>query len=369
MRGKVLILVNHVLAIYNFRKELVEELVNQGYEVIISSPYGERIDVLIKMGCKFIDTHVERRQTNIIKDLKLLLYYIKILKKIKPDVVLTYTIKPNIYGGIVCRIFKKKAIHTVTGLGSVYIRNIRQKKLIVLLNRLAFKNAALVFFLNEDNKNYYRSIEITSPNQSVDVVPGSGVNLKEFQFSDYPQTDKIVFTFIARIIKDKGIEEYLLASEKLKKIYANVIFQVVGFFDEDKYVSIVSDFEKRGIIEYLGERNDIPNVMRQSNCIVLPSYGEGRGTVLQEGAAIGRALITTNIYGCKENVDDGINGYLCNVADVESLAHAMGKFIILTTEEKVYMGKKSREKAVREFDRRRVIEIYMSSIKKVMSIY
>jgi len=363
MKEKVLILVGHDLTIYNYRKELIEVLVKQRYEVFISAPYGERINDLIDMGCKFIETPVERRSTNILKDFKLILYYIKILKEIKPDIVMTYTIKPNIYGGIVSRLFRKKTIHTVTGLGSVYIRNIWQKRIIILLNRLAFKNAYQIFFLNEDNMNFYRNIKIISSDQSVVIVPGSGVNLKEFQFSDYPQTDKIIFTFIARIIKDKGVDEYLLASEKLKNKYSNVKFQIAGFFDEEKYVSIVSDFEKREIIEYLGKRNDIPNVMRQSSCIVLPSYGEGRGTVLQEGAAIGRALITTNVYGCKDNVDDGENGYLCNVADVESLAQAMEKFINLTFEKKVNMGKMSREKAVREFDRTKVIEKYITNIK------
>ena len=333
MKKKILILVGHDLTIYNYRKELVEELLYQEYEVIISCPYGERTDDLIKMGCIFIDTPVERRGTNIINDLRLIACYIKIFNKIKPDIIMTYTIKSNIYGGIVNIVFKNKIIHTVTGLGSVYIRKMWQSKIITMLNRLAFKNANQIFFLNEENKKFYRDLKIINSKHSVVIVPGSGVNLKEFQFSGYPQTDIVIFTFIARIIKDKGIEEYLMASEKIKKKYENVQFKIVGFFDDKKYVSIVSDFEKRGIVKYMGKQfsNDIPNIMRQSSCIVLPSYGEGRGTVLQEGAAIGRALITTNTYGCKDNVVEGRNGFLCNVADVESLTDLTFRSIVLSS--------------------------------------
>lgn len=360
---KILILANHFITIYAFRKELVEELIKGGNEVILALPDSQETSFSSEMGCKIIDTPLDRRGTNPISDNKLLFQYIKIINRIKPDIILTYTIKPNIYGGIASRICKSKVIHTVTGLGSVYIQDMWQKNIAVLLNRIAFKGASKVFFLNEDNKTFYKQQKIITKNQSTTIVPGSGVNLNKFRYIELPNTPKITLTFVGRVLKDKGIEEFLSAAKELKKSYGNLEFQIVGFVDEKKYIELMKKYEKQGIVKYLGKRDDIPQIMATSSCIVLPSYGEGRGTVLQEGAAVGRPLITCDTYGCKDNVEDGYNGFLCKVADVESLINAMKKFIELSQEEKVLMGKRSREKAEKEFDRKIVVEAYLDEIE------
>ncbi|MCU9808896.1 glycosyltransferase [Paraclostridium sp. AKS46] len=197
------------------------------------------------------------------------------------------------------------------------------------------------------------------------VVPGSGVNLKEFQFNEYPNNEKIKFTFIARVIKDKGIDEFLESAKNIKDKYPNVEFDVVGAIDEDIYLNKLKEYEKLKVINYLGHRSDIQEIMKKSSCIVLPSYGEGRGTVLQEGAAIGRPLITCDTYGCKDNVDDGYNGYLCKVKDYKSLQNSMEKFINLSFEEKKEMGLNSRTKAEKEFDRDIVIKSYIDKINQI----
>lgn len=363
---KVLIIANHYITIYAFRVELVKELLEHGYEVYLALPESEENTYFVNMGCKIINTPLDRRGTNPISDIKLLFQYIKIIRDINPDIVLTYTIKPNTYGGIASRICGVKTIHTVTGLGSVYIQEMWQKHVAVFLNRIAFKSVSKIVFLNEENKDFYKQLKITSPYQDTMIVPGSGVNLKKFKYQELASGEKITFTFVGRVLRDKGIEEYLTIAERLVSMYENIIFEVVGFVDEEKYIKLLEHYENEGVIKYLGKRSDIPDIMAKSSCIVLPSYGEGRGTVLQEGAAIGRPLITCNTYGCKENVDDGYNGYLCDVADVDSLTNAVERFINISTEEKSLMGKRSREKAEREFDREIVVSAYIDTIKKIV---
>lgn len=363
----ILILSNHHLYTYNLRKELIQELIDSGYRVIIALPYGEKVELLKKMGCEFVNISLDRRGTNPISDLKLLKTYVDIIKKKKPDIVLTYTLKPNLYGGIACRINKiSNVLHTVTGLGTVFVREVWYKKIIIKINKYAFKSAKTIAFMNHDNKKLYEELSIASSNHNRIVVPGSGVNLDYFKYVDYP-TDQvhIKFTFIARILQDKGIEEFLYAAKNIKGKFQHIIFEVVGFVDEFKYEKLLNDYQEEGIIKYLGKQSDMPKVMGESHCIVLPSYGEGRGTVLQEAAAVGRPLITTNTYGCRDNVEDNLNGYLCNVKDGKSLENAFDKFLQLTHIEKSIMGKKSREKAEREFDRKLVVEIYKNEIIKM----
>jgi glycosyltransferase involved in cell wall biosynthesis len=320
---KILILANHFVTIYAFRRELVEELVRCGNEVYLGFPMNEDTDFFLKMGCKVIDTPLDRRGTNPISDAKLLLQYLAIIREVEPDMILTYTIKPNIYGGIAARICRIKVMHTVTGLGSVYIQNMWHRKVIAKLNRIAFRSAAKVVFLNEDNQEFYKRLGIITEENEAMIVPGSGVNLDYFKYREPSNNGKTTFTFVARILKDKGIEEFLGASKELSQLYKNVEFQVVGFIDDNKYIDLLRQLEQEGIIRYLGKRDDIPNVMAESDCIVLPSYGEGRGTVLQEGAATGRPLITCDTYGCRENVEDGYNGYLCKSGDTKSLTNSV----------------------------------------------
>lgn len=358
----VLLLSNHHLYTYNLRKEIIKELIQNDYRVVIAVPYGEKVELLKQMGCEHIDVPLIRRSTNPLVDLKLFLKYRSIIRKYKPDLVLTYTIKPNLYGGLACRLKKTTVIHTVTGLGSIYIRNIWYKTIVVNINKIAFKKSSAVFFMNEDNEKLYRKLSIINADQKTIIVPGSGVNLDNFAFHKYPISINNKFTFIARILRDKGIEEFLYAARKVKKLYPNTIFEVVGFVDEKKYQLLLNEYQNEGIINYLGLREDIIDVIRESHCVVLPSYGEGRGTILQEAASLGRPLITTDIYGCKDNVDDGVNGFLCNVKDSDSLADAMIKFLKLSYQQKVLFGINSRIKAELEFDRKIVVKKYMDFI-------
>lgn len=362
----ILIIVNHFIAIYAFRQELIIKLLNDGHRVIIALPHTDEVSIFAKMGCEIIDTPLERRKTNPINDFKLLINYYYIIKKTNPDIVLTYTIKPNIYGGLAARLAKSKVIHTVTGLGSVYIQEMWQKKIVVLLNKISFKKANEIFFLNDENRKFYQDIGIINLSHYTKIVSGSGVNLSKFKFVEMNNTGEIVFTFVGRILKDKGIDEFLESAKIIKNRFPNTQFRIAGFADEEKYFRKIKQYEEEGYVSFLGKRDDIADVMANSTCIVLPSYGEGRGTALQEGAAIGRPLITCDTYGCKENVEDGKNGYLCKVADVDSLANCFEKLILLTGEERASLGRYSREKAEKEFDRDLIINTYVNEINKII---
>lgn len=354
------------MGLFKFRKELIENLVSKNINVYFSIPNDEYVPRLEQIGGKYVPTEFDRRGSNPVTDLKLLISYIKIINEIKPDLVLTYTIKPNIYGGIATRICKVKAIHTVTGLGSIFIQKMWIKNVVVCLNRIAFINASLIVFLNSDNREFYKEIKIINKNHRTLIVPGSGVNLNKFKYTPQTNFEIIKFTFIGRILKDKGIEEYLTAAKEICKKRSNIEFQVVGFVEDHKYEEILRNYETNGVIKFFGKRDDIFEIITQSSCIVLPSYGEGRGTVLQEGAAVGRPLIACNTYGCNETVINEFNGYLCQVADSNSLIDAMEKFICLPKKEKYIMGLNSRIKAENEFNRNIIIQTYIKSIFELL---
>jgi len=361
---KVLILVNHDVVIYNFRKELVERLLKDGYDVFISSPYGERIDELKKMGCKYIEADISRHGTNVIDELKLLLYYKKLMKQIKPDVVLSYTIKPNIYGGMACRFSNIPYIANITGLGTAVENEGIMQKVSVVLYKIAFKKINCLFFQNTENQQFflYKNIVVDKHR----LIPGSGVNLEHFNLMDYPPDETIDFVYISRIMKEKGIDQYLEAAECIRGKYPNTRFHILGFCEEayEDQLKVM-----KGIVEYHGMQRDIRVFLEKCHCTIHPTYyPEGMSNVLLESAACGRPLITTNRSGCREIVDDGVNGFIIEQQNSQDLIEKIEKFIGLSYEEKRNMGLAGRAKVEREFDRRIVVEAYAEEIEKVFRV-
>lgn len=363
--AKILILANNDVGLYKFRKELMEELVKTN-EVYVSLPYGEFIPKIKELGCQFIETPINRRGTNPITDLQLLLNYQKIIKSIKPDVVLTYTIKPNIYGGLACSFSNIPFLVNITGLGSAFEKEGLLKKITLILYKLALKKAAYVFFQNKENyslfiKNKLVDKEITK------VIPGSGVNTRIFSPKDIHKDRRNVirFLFIGRIMREKGIEEYLKAAQIIINRYSNAEFQILGPFEEEKYKDIFKDFNN-GQIKYIGTSSDVREQIKEADCIVNPSYHEGMSNVLLEGGSMGKPLIASDIPGCKEIIEEGFNGYVFDVKSAESLAEKLQRFIELNQSERELMGKKSREKIKAEFDRSIVINHYKMTINQLL---
>ncbi|GAB6168229.1 glycosyltransferase family 4 protein [Clostridium carnis] len=360
---KVLILVNHDVVIYNFRKELVERLLKDGYEVYISSPYGERIDDLVVIGCKHIEAKIARHGTNVIEELKLLNYYKKIIKEIKPDVVLSYTIKPNIYGGMACRILKVPYIANITGLGTAVEHKGLMQNITMILYRIAFKKIKCLFFQNNENRQFF-----IDKNLAVDkhrLIPGSGVNLEHFSVLDYPTDETVEFVFISRIMKEKGIDQYIEAAQFIRNKYPNTRFHICGF-SEEAYEDILEELQEQGIVTYHSMQRDVRKILAKTHCTIHPTYyPEGMSNVLLESSACGRPIITTDRSGCREVVDDGFNGFIVEQQNSKDLIDKIEKFLKLSYEEKKQMGLTGRAKVDKEFDRQIVVEAYMDEIDKI----
>lgn len=360
---KVLILANNDVGLYKFRKELIMELVKK-YKIFISLPNGEFIKQLSELGCEFIETPISRRGTNPITDLQLFNNYKKIIKEVKPDVVLTYTIKPNIYGGLASKISGVPYITNITGLGTAVENGGLLQRVTLFLYRMALQKASCVFFQNKENQDFFIRKNIIKGDYK--LIPGSGVNLDYYSVLDYPSGETMNFLFIARVMKEKGIEQYLEAAEYIRRNYPNTIFHVLGFC-EDSYESKLKEMQDRGIIQYHGIQSDIKEFHKISHCTIHPTYyPEGMSNVLLESAACGRPIITTDRSGCREIVEDGVNGYIVKEQDAQDLIKRIESFMTLDYSERIKMGLAARKKVENEFDRNIVVSTYANEIEKII---
>ncbi|MCM1135563.1 MAG: glycosyltransferase family 4 protein [Clostridium sp.] len=357
---KILILANSSGGLYDFRNELIEKLLGE-YEVIASLPDQVKTKELETEGCRVVHTPIHRRGVNPIEDLKLLKSYLKLLKKEKPDLALTYTIKPNIYGGFCCGLLGIPYIVTVTGLGSTFQKKGLLLNMIVNMYRMGLRKASCVFFQNEENKRIFESYKIKG--KSARLVKGSGVNLERHVFEPYPEGETVRFLFVGRMMREKGIEELLAAAKALHG--PRVEFELLGYCDED-YQDRLDACEKEGVIRQLGFDPEVHGHLKNASALVLPTYHEGMSNVLMEASATGRPVIATNISGCKEIFEEGITGFGCKAKDSDSLIHAIEKFLALSWRERAQMGKKAREKMEKEFDRNRIAQTYYEEIKERM---
>ena len=356
---KVLILANSSGGLYDFRNELVQRLLLK-YEVTVSLPDEVRTKELAEEGCKVVHTPINRRGVNPAEDFKLLLAYRKLLKEEKPDLTLTYTIKPNIYGGFCCRMMRIPYIATVTGLGSTFQKQGIFLKLITTMYRLGLKKAECIFFQNRENREIFEKYHIRGKKSK--LVSGSGVNLKRHCFEPYPEDDQVRFLYVGRMMREKGIEELLEAAKQLHD--DDTEFALLGYPDED-YQDRLDTYEKEGYIKQLGFDPDVHVYIKNASALVLPTYHEGMSNVLMEASATGRPVIATNISGCKEIFEEGVTGFSCEPKSSEDLIRALKKFLKLSREERAVMGQKARQKMEREFDREKVADAYMEEIETV----
>ncbi len=366
---KILILGNNAIGLYSFRFELIKELIKQGYEVHFSLPESdddEKVKLIMEAGAKFRQIPINRRGMNPFEDIKLIREYKKAISIINPDIILTYTIKPNIYGTYAASCLDKPVIINITGIGTS-LTSSKLKVFIKLLYRFACGRSKLVFFQNQNNHSLFINNKIVNTDKTV-IIPGSGVNTEKFRPVEKVTNDEITrFLFIGRIMKEKGIDEYIQASKNIKLKYPLTEFQIVGMFEEEKYKNILVNENGTGI-KYLGVSSDVRNEIREVDCIVNPSYHEGMSNILLEGAAMGKPLIATDIPGCREIVEDGVNGFLCFAKSACSLEEKIINFIELDNNEKEQMSQKAREKVVSEFDRNIVITSYIKAIEIILNV-
>lgn len=364
----IAIIINTTWNIYNFRLELLKALREEGYYVICIAPYDRYADLLKEEGFEYHHIEMDNKGTNPIEDLKLTYQYYKLFRKLKPNLVLAYTIKPNIYGSVVSRLLKIPTISTITGLGTVFLNNNLSSK----LARWMYKKALVknkVFFQNRSDMALFISNHIVKESQS-DLISGSGINTEKFKTSKpLPHQENVTFLMISRLLKDKGLIEYIEAIRLVKKEYPNTSFKLLGDLYTQNPTAIqeeeLKSWIQEGIIEYLGYKDDVKSEIEKADIVVLPSYREGLSRVLLEAASLERPIITTNVPGCKDVVKDKKNGYLCHAKDINDLKDKMIDMISLPYKERVKMGKYGREKVIQEFDKEIVIKKYLKTIKEL----
>ena len=358
---KFLILTNHSYMLWQFRRELIEALLMQG-GVVISTPFVGHEKDFAAMGCRCIETEVDRRGINPTKDLKLYHRYRDIIRQENPDMVITYSIKPNIYGGYACKKLHVPYCVNVQGLGTAFQKE-PIASVVTIMYRMDLKRAKTVFFENQANADVFVHRRILKET-SVTVLNGAGVNLNRFVYTEYPAADKTVrFLFLGRIMKEKGVDELFEAAERLKQEYGDQVqLDLVGFF-EDSYKARVEQLEQEGVVVFHGFQSDPIPFYQETNCVVLPSYHEGMSNVLLEAAAIGRPLVTSDIPGCREAVVDGVSGYLCPKQSTEGLYQCMKRFMQLGHDQRKQMGMEGRRHVEEVFDKKKVVAATLACVE------
>lgn len=358
-KTKILIITNHSYMLYQFRKELIQALMKE-HEVVLSMPFVGHEEDFKAMGIKCIDTPIDRRGMNPKTDLKLLHTYKRLIKEELPDLVITYSIKPNIYAGLVCRSMGIPYCANVQGLGTAF-QSKKTAMFVTMLYKMALKKARTVFFENETNAQEFINRNILKRDH-ITVLHGAGINLDKFSYVPYPSNDTFHFLYLGRIMKEKGIDELFSSIRRLKEDNESFILDLVGFF-EDEYKDQVEELEKLGIVKFHGFQSDPRPFYSSSDAIVLPSYHEGMSNVLLEGASTGRPLITSHIPGCQEAVEDKVTGYLTEVKNPDDLYKKMKDMLHLTSSQREEMGKQGRSKMEREFDKKQVVKETIDALK------
>ena len=359
---KVLFLANHFITLYSFRKELIKKLVEDGNEVYLSIPESEENKYFTDMGCKIIPTKIDRRGVNPFKDLKLIRFYKKMIPQVNPDIIFSYTIKPNIYGTLASNKKGYKQVCNITGTGGTFLEKGLVNSICKWLYKISVKKCYKVFFQNTGDRDFFIENKMVKDNYA--MLPGSGCNVEQYALKPMPKDDNVNFIFIGRVMKLKGIDEYLATAKAIKEKYANTKFYIAGWNEEEEYVKIVDEYQKQGFVQYIGFRKDIKEWIKKCHCTILPSHGgEGVPNVLLESSAIGRICIGSNISGTSDVIDDGVTGFLFETGNANSLTEKVEKVINLSHDERQAMGEKARLKIEKEFDRSIVIEKYLKEVE------
>jgi glycosyltransferase involved in cell wall biosynthesis len=367
---KLIIISNTSWNLYNFRLPLMSRLREEGYEVIAAAPHDKYARRLSEAGFRYIELPMNNKGTNPAEDIGLAIGLYKMFRREQPDVVLTYTPKPNIYASIAGGISRTPVIPNISGLGNVFIRQSIVTRIVKFLYKLALHFPAKVFFQNHDDMELFIHLGLVKESVA-DRIPGSGINTTIFsplpvaQEKDSP----FVFLLVARMLWYKGIGEFVDAARLLKHKHADVELQLLGFLDVENPQAVprtqVEQWVDEGIINYLGETDFVINVMRKADCVVLPSYREGLPRTLLEAGSLAKPIVTTDAAGCRDVVDDGMTGFLCKLKSGDDLAEKMENVINLTPMERSTMGALGREKIIREFDERLVIDAYLNAIHAI----
>lgn len=363
MNKKVVIIGNNSGGMYDFRHELIEELIRRGCSITVLTPFDTKVDELRDIGVELIDTPLNRRGINPKEDFTLLCLYRKLFKKLQPDLVITYTIKPNIYGGLACRTAKIPYAVNITGLGTAFQGNGMLRKIVTKMYKAGCKKAKVVFFENAENRQVFIDEKIVREEKAC-LLNGAGVNLSYFHVMEYPADNSVTrFLFIGRVMKEKGINELFIAMQKLVADGCSCSLDVLGGYEED-YKEIIEKYEGEGWLHYHGYQKDVRPYIEKCHCFVLPSWHEGMANTNLECAAMGRPVITSNIHGCLEAVEDGVSGFLCEKQAAKDLYRVMKRFSEFSYDQRRDMGLAGRKRMEEIFDKKKVVEVTCEELFK-----
>lgn len=370
---KVVICLNTAWNLFNFRAGLIRALVAHGYEVVAVSPDDAYAPRLAELGCRFVPVPMHNGGTHPGRDAVLLWRFWQLFRHERPDVYLGYTVKPNVYGSLAAGLLGIPVINNIAGLGAVFIKDGWLVRVVRGLYRVALGTSAKVFFQNDDDRQLFISSGLVRESVT-DLLPGSGIDLTRFAAVPLTPVEgtprKFRFLLIARMLFDKGVGEYVEAAKLICARWPQAECCLLGFVDVQNPAAIshaqMDDWVKQGYVTYLGVRDDVRAEIAQADCIVLPSYREGTPRTLLEAAAMGRPIITTDAVGCREVVDDGVNGFLCQPRNAADLAAKMGQMLALTHQQRVDIGLRGRAKMEAEFDEQIVINKYLKAIEAIL---
>ena len=362
----IMLTVNAAWNIWNFRRNLVASLLEDGHRITVLAPTDEAEQLLIGAGCEFVHLPMDRRGLNPFRDFALLQRFRRIFSTQRPDLILGFTIKNNLYGAIAARKAGIPFIPNVTGLGTAFLGGRLLQSIAETLYRSAFRSAPFVFFQNEDDQALFLDHGLVKPSQAR-LLPGSGIDLGQFAPAPYSTTeDEPVFLMIGRLLRDKGVFEFVRAARMVRRQHPLARFQLLGPIGSVNRTAIgqeeVEAWQEEGLIEYLGTREDVRDAIAAADCVVLPSYREGAPRTLIEAAAMARPLIATDVAGCRAVVEEGRNGFLCAARDSVSLAHACLRFLALPVKDRRRLGEAARRKMEAEFDQAIVAAAYRDVI-------
>jgi len=366
---RIVIACNTSWNLVNFRSGLIRALVAAGYEVIALAPQDTYSSQLARLGCRFIAMPMDNNGTHPGRDLMLLVRYIRVLRSLQPGAYLSYTVKPNIYGSMAAHWLKIPVVNNIAGLGTAFIKGGWLNRVVRRLYRAALYRSARVFFQNSDDRHLFISGGLVAA-EKTDTLPGSGIDLQKFVPHEFPAEPPVRFLLVARMLWDKGVGEFVAAARILKQRNLNVECYLLGFLDSENPVAVsagqIDEWEREGVVSYLGTSDDVAEQVNKASCVVLPSYREGLPRALLEAAAMARPIVATDAVGCRDVVNDGMSGYLCRLRDPEDLADKMEQIAALSPAERRAMGLRGRAKVEREFDEKIVIQRYLDAVASVL---
>jgi len=349
----------------------MRSLRDKGFRVVALAPKDNYSQKIMEEGFEWIELPLDNDSTNPLKELIQIYKFYRIYKKLKADILLQYTIKPNIYGTLAAKLLGIPVINNVSGLGTIFLNENLSAKVARHLYKISFRFADKIFFQNSDDLQLFIQNKILKPHQG-QVIPGSGIDIQRFipQLPSVKREKNIIFLMVARLIREKGIIEYIEAVKIIKKEFPEVRFQLIGalYLGNPSAITkiLLDEWIKERWIEYICFSDNIEEVIQEVDCVVLPSYREGLSRVLLEAASMEKPIITTDVAGCRDVVIDGENGFLCQVKDIDSLVDQMRKVILMSFEDRVKMGKLGRKRVIQKFDEKHVFQFYNENILKIL---